>query len=168
MKVLNARFIRKKYTDSSVKTTLKKTKKGYSVVAIKPIKRRETIAYYRFKLYRQPHRGVINGMYTMTVYTKSYNESNTLIGDLYPKSIDYPKNGIPYWGYFCNEPSLNEQPNAALSVNLRFNYKNSKVKREGGTMVYKIYATRNIQPGEEITWCYGDYYHRGYKSSCAK
>lgn len=33
-------------------------------------------------------------------------------------------------------------------------------------MIYKLIATRDIKPGEEICWCYGGAYLRDYESPC--
>ncbi len=152
----------------NVKVDLKKTYKGTSLMAKTHIKKGSVIAYYKFLLYKfdDNFEGVNNNMYTMTVYGKSGRSRDTLIGDIYEGSLDKPKRGITYWAYFSNEPSGNQEGNSELDINLKENYKNRDRVKAGDTMVYKLVASRDIKPGEEITWCYGDYYNRSYKANC--
>ena len=105
-------------------------------------------------------------MYTMTVYGKSGRARDTVMGDIYDGSLEPPKNGITYWAYFSNEPSGDQKENVYLDINTKCNYKNRNRVKVGDTMIYKLVASRDIKPNEEITWCYGDYYNRNYKANC--
>lgn len=158
------------YLDKGLKVTLKKSKKGVGIYAIKPIKKNETIAYYKVKVYNyDKYKPFDKSTYLITVYTKQGNASKTLIGDIFPESIQPPYRNIPFWGLFSNEPSVKpkkQDSNAYLDTNIRQNYKNRKILRVGDTFVYKIKASKDIKPGEEITWCYGDAYGRSYEANC--
>lgn len=155
-----------KFTNQNVKTYLKKTYKGSSIVAKKPIKKGNTIAYYRFTVFGNEHTPIVNNMYAMSVYTKSGRISEAFIGDVTSDSVFKPIHNIPCWGYISNEPDFNQEANCELVLDLKKNYRNrSRVKR-GDTMIYRLVATRNIQPQEEVVWCYGDSYERKYKANC--
>lgn len=157
----------KSYGSPNLKVALIKTQKGVSLYAIAPIKKRSIIAYYKFCVYKdEGYKGIRKDMYCMTVYTKNGRPSNTLIGDICVDSLDLPQNGIPFWGYFVNEPEEDEDANAILDLNLKQNYKNRVRVHPGESMTYKLRASRNIQAGEEICWCYGEDYNRDYETSC--
>jgi hypothetical protein len=148
--------------------TLKRTSKGVSIIAKKPIKKGKIVAYYKILLFDiNTHKGVKNSTYTISIYNKNGSENNNLIGDLYLGSLESPKYNIPFWGYLSNEPSPPKQTeNVFLDINLKQNYKNKKKLKVGDTMIYKLIATRDIKIGEEICWCYGDNYARKYKVNC--
>lgn len=163
--ILDINYVRKHYNgDYLIK--LKKGKKGVSVFANKAIRKGQLLAYYKFKVYARKHRTYKGGGYAMTVYTKNGNEKRQVIGDIYTGSLTEEKNGVPFWGYFFNEPSTGQERNAYLNENKSGNYKTRSSVKVGDTMIYKIVATKNIKKGEEITWCYGSVYDRGYKTSC--
>jgi hypothetical protein len=151
-----------------LKVSLKKNFKGYSLFAKKPIKKGNVIAYYRFLLhkYDDNFRGKKGDMYVMSVYNKSGRFNSNVIGDVYEGSLDLPKRNIPYWAYFSNEPSGKQTENAMLDEDRKGNFKNRDRVKPGDTMTYKLVATRNIKPGEEICWCYGAAYLRDYEASC--
>jgi len=151
--------------------TLKKNKyAGTGLFATKPIKRGKTIAYYKMKVHedsnKKSYKSPTKCMYCFTVYTKNDNISNHLMGDLDKESAPQPKNNIPYWAYFSNEPSGKQKENAEIDIALKENYKNRRHLKDGDFITYKLKATRNIAPGEEVTWCYGDAYGRDYKTNC--
>jgi len=152
----------------NIKVTLKKNYKGVSLFAKKPIKKGSVVAYYKFLVhkYDDNFEGENNNMYTMTVYGKSGRARDTVMGDIYDGSLAPPKNGITYWAYFSNEPSGDQKENVYLDINTLCNYKNRSTVKAGDTMVYKLVASRDIKPNEEITWCYGEYYNRNYKANC--
>lgn len=152
----------------NIKVTLKKNYKGISLFAKKPIKKGSVVAYYKFLVhkYDDNFEGENNNMYTMTVYGKTGRARDTVMGDIYDGSLAPPKNGITYWAYFSNEPSGDQKENVYLDINTLCNYKNRSRVKAGDTMVYKLVASRDIKPNEEITWCYGDYYNRNYKANC--
>ena len=150
-----------------LKVTLKKNFKGTSLFAKKPIKKGSIIAYYKFRVNKyQGYTGKKNDMYTMSIYTKKGNYNPRVIGDVFEGSLEPPKYNIPYWAYFSNEPSKEQEENCYLDVNLKFNYKNRDRVKPGETMTYKLIAYHNIKAGEEICWCYGDSYGRDYPSRC--
>ena len=100
-------------------------------------------------------------MYHFTVYNKHGYEYQNLTGDLYSGSLPKPKNNIPYWGYFSNEPSCKQSYNADVDVS------NDRLTvKEGDTLTYAIVANKNIKKGEEVLWCYGNGYRRTYPTSC--
>lgn len=166
-KVFDADYAKKMAKDEDLKVTLKKNFKGVSLYAKKPIKKGNVIAYYKFRVnnYRT-HNGIKNNMYTMSIYNKNDKFNPYLIGDIYEGSLDKPKYGISYWAYFSNEPSGNQQENAYLDINLKSNYKKRDKVKVGDSMTYKLVAMRDIKPKEEITWCYGAAYGRGYAANC--
>lgn len=169
-KVLDIKYAKKQAKGYNLKVTLKKDKlKGTGLFALKNIKKGNVIAYYKFKLFKYDTQLYKNNMYAMTIYTKNGNESSTLIGDIYPGSLRPPKYNIPFWAYFSNEPSKSpkeQYSNAYLDTNLKSNYRNRSRVKEGDTMVYKLIADENIKKGEEIVWCYGEYYGREYEANC--
>ena len=152
----------------TLKVILKKGFKGTSLYATKPIKKGSVVAYYKFMLYKDDNKfnGINNNMYAITAFNKNDKANKSLVGDIYEGSLEPPKYGIPYWGYFCNEPSGDQTENSYLDINLKGNFKNRDRLRAGETMVYKIVASRDIKKGEEITWCYGSLYGRNYEPNC--
>jgi hypothetical protein len=167
-KVLDAKLAKKLAQGCNLKVTLKKNYKGYSLYAIKNIKKGNVIAYYKFMIYADDDNfsGYKNNMYTMTVYNKNGSRNKTLIGDIYEGSLEYPKRGIPYWAYFSNEPSGDQTENCFIDINAKSNYRHRNKPKKGETLTYRLIASRNIKAGEEITWCYGGAYERDYESNC--
>jgi hypothetical protein len=143
--------------------------KGTSLFANKNIKRGSVIAYYKIRLYNANSKwtGPFGDMYRFTVYTKGDRVNHKLIGNLGLDSVEDPRGDIPFWAYFSNEPSGNNQTsNAEIDVNPEGNYLHRRSVKEGDYMIYKLIATRNIQEGEEIVWCYGANYERSYVANC--
>ena len=138
--------------------------------ATKPIRHEKTIAYYKMKVHedsnKRSYKSPTKCMYCFTIYTKNDKISNTLMGDLDKDSAPQPKNNIPYWAYFSNEPSGKQKENAEIDIALKENYRNRKRLKPGDFFTYKLKATRNIKAGEEVVWCYGEAYDRNYKTSC--
>lgn len=151
-----------------MKTTLKKMKtKRVGLFANKNIKKGEVISYYLIKAYKSSKK-ILNSVYTISLYEKNGKDSK-LSGDLCLESLQMPtKNGITYWAYFSNEPSMNEKENCELDFKNSFKDTKDKVKfEEGDFVLYKLKATKNIKKGDEILWCYG--YPKGerdYKTVC--
>jgi hypothetical protein len=166
--VTSIKEARKTAKGYDLKVTLKKGKKGTSLFAKEPIKKGNVVAYYKFLLhpYKKNFKGYKNDMYVMSVYTQSERFNPHLIGDIYQGSLRKPKYNIPYWAYFSNEPSVKQTENCELDINTKYNYRKGKKLKAGDTMTYKIVAMRDIQPGEEICWCYGSDYHRSYPTLC--
>jgi len=105
-------------------------------------------------------------MYQFEVVNKSGKGYDSLIGDLYKGSISAPKNNIPYWGYFANEPFPGiEVSNAEIDYRLYENFtkKNRSTLKEGDVFTYALVATRPIKAGDEILWYYESDYDRSYK-----
>jgi hypothetical protein len=169
MKVLDANYAKKMAKGYDLKVDLLVNPvKGVSLYAKKKIKKGNVIAYYKFKVYKYDKNfvGYKNDTYTMSVYNKFGGYMPSLVGDIYEGSLEPPKRGIPYWAYFSNEPSPDQEENCALDISLNSsNFKNKRIK-PGDTQTYKLVATKDIKPGEEIVWCYGDSYYRDYKSNC--
>lgn len=166
--VLDYRSILQKtpnHQDLSV--TLKSTPaKGVGLFATRPIHKNEVIAFYKLKVfilrdYKSPTRDV----YSCYLYTKKGNQINNLIADLYEGSVPLPMNGIPFWGHFANEPSINEYSNCELHINASYNYRDKTRIKAGDTVLYELRATKYISPGREVLWHYGDNYCRNYVAS---
>lgn len=168
--ILNMNFINKitKKTKplDRLKVHLKKGKKGVGLFASKTIRKDEVIAYYKIQIFSVKNPDPFRGKYTIAVYTKNDQMSPNLVGNLSPSSLQSPRYSIPYWAYFSNEPSKEEDENSYLDTNLEENYKNREFVRKGDSLIYKLRALRTIKKNEEIMWCYGDSYHRNYKTSC--
>lgn len=144
-------------------TLKKKQPYGVGIFATRTIKKGDTIAFYRMRVYSIDRPST---PYSFCIYTERGNESRRLSGDIFSGSHLPPKDGIPYWAYFSNEPGPNDQANAYMDENNQWNYKDRKVLRVGDTVEYKLVATRCIHPKEQIFWCYGDSYDRDYDTSC--
>lgn len=167
--VLDINEAKKTGNGYDLKVTLKKHPfKGTSLYAKKPIKKGSTVALYKFLVnkYDDDFEGEKDGMYTISVYTKSGRFNSRVMGDIYTGTLKKPRRNIPYWAHFSNEPSHPQEENVYLDINLKENYKNRDKVKPGDTMIYKLVALRDIKPGEEITWCYGDAYIRSYKANC--
>ena len=167
-KVLNYQTVLSDTQDKeSLKVTLNTTQaKGVGLFATKPIYKDETIVFYRIKVYQtKAYISKTGWKYACEVYDKKGESMKHLIGDIYPKSVPPPVNGIPYWGHFSNEPSIGEISNAQLNTNTRFNYRDRYKIKAGDTMIYELKATRYIAPGDEVLWWYGSNYGRDYPVS---
>jgi len=167
-KILDPKYIMRNTDTRGLKVTIKKHKfKGVSLFATKPINKNSIIAYYRMTVFKlDGFKSKTNNMYTFTIHTPKGNESRTLIGDLTLESLPPPCRGIPYWGYFANEPSEGEEGNAYIDINLKQTYRTRRTLKEGDTVIYKLRASRNIKKGEEIKYCYGPLYERNYETPC--
>ena len=151
--------------------TLKKNKHaGTGLFAVKPIKKGRTIAYYKMKVHqdndKKSYKSPTKCMYCFSIYTKNQRLSRNLMGDLDKESAPLPRNNIPYWAYFSNEPSGKQTENSEIDIATKDNYKKREKLRHGDFITYKLKATRDINPGEEIVWCYGEAYGRDYKTNC--
>ncbi len=166
--ILDIDYIKRNTPDiDKLKIKLKKTFKGISIICTKPIKKGNIIAYYKIKVYKDDDNfhGIKKNMYTFEVKTKNGNSSEKYIGDIYEGSLETPKYGIPFWGYFANEPTSKQRVNAEINTNVKENYKNKDRVKEGDTLVYKLVAKENIEVGEEVCWYYGEFYKRDYEIS---
>lgn len=153
--------------DNELTVTLKKTiNKGVGLYAIDHIKKGDTIAYYKIKVFKtNEYNSPTNYMYSFEVYKKNGDNYKSLIGDLDQESFPDPINGISFWAPFANEPSIDQRSNAHLDMNLKENYKNRTKVTIGQTMIYKLVATKHIKPDDEILWYYGSNYLRDYEVS---
>ena len=177
--VLNHKYLLKqtpKHIRDNMSITLKKNFKGVGIVATKDIKKGETIALYKIKVYQdelnKKYKSPTKCKYCFTLYSKKGHELNDLIGDLdhndTPLPIKIKNKYIPYWAYFSNEPSKYQTANSKINVNTKENYKNRKKLKVNDYVVYKLVATKKIKKNSEITWCYGSSYTRDYDSSCSE
>ena len=168
-KFLDPTYIKRNTNDlKKLKVTIKKHRvKGAGLYATKTIKKNNVIAYYRMTVFKMDgYKSPTKNMYTFTIMTPKGNFSRSLIGDLTLESLPPPCRGIPFWAYFSNEPSDGEESNAWIDVNVKETFKSRKRLKPGDTVIYKLRAGRNIRPGEEILWCYGDAYERSYSTPC--
>ena len=161
--VLNYKVVLKNTPDpDKLSVTLKeKHPYGVGIFATKRIRKGQTIARYRLCLVG---RNEPSTQYTFRAYTKSGNPSRNLYGDLYVGSVPPPKRGIPYWAHFVNEPGPRHRPNADIDLNTNWNYKNRKILRKGYIIEYKLVAQKDIEPKEQVFWCYGEDYARDYST----
>jgi hypothetical protein len=156
--ILDPSYCIKKVQGYDLPVYLKKTKKGTSLFANKDLAKGTIVSYYKVKVYdNYTYKQKINGMYSIDV--------NGYLGDLYKGSLPNPENNIPFWGYFSNEPSLTQKENIDVKINT--SSKDYKSKKPGDTMIFKLVTSKNVKKGDELTWCYGDYYTRDYPTSCA-
>lgn len=149
-----------------LKVHLKKGKKGVGLFASKTIRKDEVIAYYKIQIFSVDDPDPFRGKYTIAVYSKKNKMYQHLVGNLSPTSLQPPRYSIPYWAYFSNEPSKEEDENSYLDINLKENYQKRDSIKKGDSLIYKLRALTTIKKNEEIMWCYGDSYHRNYKTSC--
>ena len=147
-----------------VKVCLVKTNdKGIGLFAKKKIKIGETIAYYKMKVYNtSKYNSPTNNVYTFNIYRKNGKQYKNFIGDIYLKSFPKPQNGITFWAPFANEPSPNQTCNSEIDTFNKFNFKSRKKLKVGDNVIYRLVAKKNIKPGTEIVWFYGDDYERDY------
>lgn len=151
--------------------TLKKTKNaGIGLFATKDINKGKTIVYYKLKIFKDTsddkYKSPTDRMYAIAIYTKGDKERFDVIGDITKDSVPPPKNDIPYWGHFANEPSGNNVENAELDLDLKKNYKNKSKLHVSDFVVYRLKSIRDIKAGDEICWCYGQVYGREYEVNC--
>ena len=149
-----------------VKTTLKKTEgKGVGLYSTKKIEQGEVIAYYRIKVFRQKdYESPTNGTYTFEVYRKNGEAYKRLIGDIAEDSFPNPgEDNITFWAPFANEPTVQQRTNAEIDTNVKETYLNKTFSMIDDIVDYKLVASRDIAPNEEIMWYYGDQYSRNYK-----
>lgn len=164
--VLDMDYVLEKARGLPLKVELRATKvKGVGIYAKEPIKEEEVIALYQIKVFREKtYESPTNSDYMIGVYTPLGNESRVWVGDIAPESLVAPIKSergefyIPYWAYFSNEPSPGQNTNAYINMNLEETYKTKKRLKEGELITYKLIATENITPGEEIVWDYGSGY----------
>lgn len=145
--------------------TLRKTKlKGTGVYATRFIPKNTVVALYRMKVFaKRTYESPTNFMYTFNVYTKTGKESSVLIGDLDLDEVPLPPVGtVPYWAHFANEPSGKQTDNVFMDNDPDGNYRDRARCKVGSHIVYKMITNRDIKPGEELVWSYGEKYERNY------
>lgn len=149
-----------------LKTTLKKVEnKRVGLFANKPIRKKEIIAYYLVKVYKSNNNK--DWTYVVTLYDKNHREIKDLDGDLCSESLQMPtKDGITYWAYFSNEPSMGQKENCTLKFKNILEETMNKKLTAGDFVVYPLIATSDIKKGDEIVWCYGSSYERDYETIC--
>lgn len=149
---------------NNLKVILKKDKtKGTGLYATKFIEKGETIAYYRMKSFNWlKYTSPTHLVYAFDIYTSTGRESKNLIGDIDETSIPAPRNNIPYWAPFVNEPFPNQEINAEIDPDLSYNYRNKQKSVANRYYRYKLVALKDIKPGEEIMIDYGEDYVRDY------
>ena len=143
---------------------LRRGKKGVGLFAKKHIAPHTIIAYYVTQIYSASRRKRYAVEYSIGI-----PKHPNLVGDLCEDSLASPVrlNGrwVPLWAYFSNEPSPDEASNSHLYPAMKGSFAHAKVAI-GELYRFKLVASKAIQPGEEIVWCYGDDYERSYASSC--
>lgn len=151
----------------SLKVCLKMTRKGVGLFSRLPIKKGNTVAYYKVKVIseRSKYKKVKDGMYTFSIYTKDDEKIKKYFGDICMESLENPRRGAPFFGYLANEPSNGQTCNVFVDINLKDNYTDREEVRPGDFFLYKLVALRDIPENEEICWYYGDHYDRDYEIS---
>jgi len=152
----------------SLKVCLKMTRKGVGLFARTPIKKGNTVAYYKVKVISDrstKYKKVKDGIYTFSIYTKDDEKIKKYFGDICMESLENPRRGAPFFGYLANEPSNGQSCNVSVDTNLKDNYTDRDEVRPGDFLLYKLVALRDIPENEEICWYYGDHYDRDYEIS---
>ena len=152
----------------SLKVCLKMTRKGVGLFARTPIKKGNTVAYYKVKVISDrstKYKKVKDGIYTFSIYTKDDEKIKKYFGDICMESLENPRRGAPFFGYLANEPSNGQSCNVSVDTNLKDNYTDRDEVRPGDFFLYKLVALRDIPENEEICWYYGDHYDRDYEIS---
>jgi len=152
----------------SLKVCLKMTRKGVGLFARTPIKKGNTVAYYKVKVISDrstKYKKVKDGIYTFSIYTKDDEKIKKYFGDICMESLENPRRGAPFFGYLANEPSNGQSCNVSVDTNLKDNYIDRDEVRPGDFFLYKLVALRDIPENEEICWYYGDHYDRDYEIS---
>jgi hypothetical protein len=146
---------------------LKKSYKGVSLFAREPIKKGQIVSYYKVKVIseRSKVKRVKDGIYTFNIYSKDDEKLKKYYGDICMESLEKPRRGIPFFGYFANEPSNEQVCNTTVDINLKENYSDRDEVRTGDFMIYRLIALRDIAMDDEICWYYGDHYDREYDIS---
>lgn len=169
--ILDGEYVSQLTKNTPFKIELKRSPvKGFGIYATQLIEDDEVIALYHIKVFRNAgYESPTDRAYMIGVYTYAGNESRVWIGDIVPESLKPPipsddgKYFIPYWAYFSNEPSPDQTENAYIDMNEDEVYFNRKRLKEGDMITYKLIATDDINPGEEIVWDYGkEYGERDY------
>lgn len=165
--LLDMNWVKRNTEDiSNLKVELKKHRvKGTSLYAKEFIPRGNIISYYRMTVFPIDHKGPFGNMYYFYLYDKHGNLIPDKIGDLFHGSLPQPRHRIPFWAYFSNEPNSRQTSNSYIDTNVPGNYKRGNIKI-GDQITYHLKASRDIYPGEEIVWCYGEMYNRDYAPNC--
>eukprot|EP00501_MAST-03F_sp_TOSAG23-6_P000516 GSMAST32.ASY1.ANO1.530.1 assembled CDS len=144
---------------------------SYGLIATKPIKKDELIAYYVLDLFdgrQAKHAEKVIQDYYVDIPEFLIKESEVdVVGVPHLQSV--VKSGlknddnISFLGLFSNEPNPHESSNADLGW---LENEDGKLKDVGGQVKFALYATTDIPIGIEILWCYRGLYVRDYKTSC--
>ena len=140
---------------SDNKVELKKNWKGYGIYANDKLKKDSVIDIYPMEI--------------VSVY-EPQNQNNSYYFDL--DQIDY-QGDVSYNSYkkckkyhrdcsamFANEPDPNQNENSTIEVIC------DETEEEGNICNGILIAARDIEKGDEITWCYGPDYERTYETPC--
>ena len=145
---------------------MRNNKKGGSIFATKSIRKDRIITYYKVQVILASEPRINNGEYTLTIYDNSteHKEVMKLVGDISLQTLRGLYRGALCLGHFVNETDKGSEPNCYID------YKdiiyNKKILKVGDILIYKLRASRDIEPEEEITYCYGAHYTvRRYKQS---
>ena len=151
------------------------TMKMTGVVARKAIAKGEIVAYYKMRVFQTvEYEGDMefysypNGTkYTFTVYDKDGLRAPGLIGDLSPESVPDAIDNAPFFAHLVNEPNT-KQTNVAIDKQTSQNFGGKRESvQHGDFIVYALVATKKIEPGEQLLYCYGLQYERDYKTGCS-
>ena len=151
--------------ESKVLVKRMKPPKQAGMIATRTIKKGETIAYYPIVLIADPGSKTKDPLRNYFIEVRYKGKQNKLVGkpDL-AVVAKKPTRSIPYTGLWSNEPYPSQTPNAKMV--------GSDLKRKpavGDKIKYSLKATKTIQKGEEVMWCYGTEFDRGsppYKTDC--
>jgi hypothetical protein len=154
--------------DKKLKVKLKYSDtKHVSIFATKEIKRGEYVAHYKVKIYENKLHEYGEYEVAITLSDNSSLDEETF-GDIFEGSLDPTgDDNVPYYGYFANEPTfgvIGERENVKFGPHETLT-KYDGVDRNvtvGKTIIMSLKAIRNIKPGQEIMWVYGDKIDRGY------
>ncbi|RMZ96859.1 hypothetical protein BpHYR1_038410 [Brachionus plicatilis] len=146
------------------KIELKETlQKGIGIFSTRRIASNRTILYYKLKIFDgKNYTAFDNFKYSFIVIDNETGQHDrTRVADIFIDSNQKPRGRKPFWGYLINEPDENQNENVKVYLD------QTKYDTEiGNILVYKMVTKAIIEPGEEITWCYGNSYERNYKTNC--
>jgi hypothetical protein len=136
----------------------------HQLVATSNIEKNSTIAVYPVQIFDDDK--VQNYEYAIEIHKNNGHDIPELTGIPTLTAVSTYKGRHPPIGMFVNEPVDGERENAKMKFP-RVDVHN-KEKLIGSVALATIVATRTIDKGATIAWCYGCNYVRDYSTPCSK
>ena len=151
--------------ESKVRIKRMRAPKQAGMVAMRTIKKGETIAYYPIVLMADPGAATRDPLRAYFIEVRYRGKQSRLVGkpDLETVTRE-PTRSIPYTALWANEPYPSETPNAEM-----VGREPARKPADGDKIKYSLKATKTIRKGQEVMWCYGTDFDRGsppYKTGC--